>query len=212
MDRLALILISFAFIVIFALSGVAQASPFINGSFDSGYTGWSGSFVEPFTVIDPGTTSPQFSLQSNSSAQLLNNDTDWIVTLFQDFCVDSLTAPINKLNLNFSIRWQPTESGLDSVSATLGGIDLLADTTLSQLLAGVDLSVDVTSLAGSEAELGFTIMDSDFLAADFLWVDNIVFNQMAPDTAPVPEPGTVFLLTAGVIGIAFAKRLKKAIL
>lgn len=214
MCRLRQLVISLVAVVMFCgFGGVAMATPFTNGSFDSGFSGWSGSFVDPSTVVDPGTTSPQFSLSGvNNAAQLQNSDNDWIVTLFQGFTVDSLTNPANTLNLSFQIKWQPTDSGLDSVSATIGGIDLLAGVTASQLLNGVDLSVDVTSLSGSVAELGFTIMDGDWLTPDFLWVDNIAFNQVAPDSSPVPEPGTIVLLAAGFAGLAFIKGRKKVTL
>lgn len=214
MWRFRQLFISLVVVVMFCgFGGVALATPFTNGSFDSGFSGWSGSFVDPFTVVDPGATSPQFSLSGvNSAAQLMNNDTDWIVTLFQGFTVDSLTNSANTLNLSFSIKWQPTDTGLDSVSATIGGIDLLAGATASQLLSGANLTVDVTSLAGSVAELGFTIMDGDWLTPDFLWVDNIAFNQVAPDSAPVPEPGTFVLLAAGFAGLVFVRNCKKVTL
>lgn len=190
--------------------GVALAASFTNGSFDSGFSGWSGSFVDPFTVVSPDASPAQFSLAgANSAAQLQNNDNDWIVTLFQGFTVDSLSNPANKLNLSFSVKWQPTESSADSFSATLGGIDLLAGATTAQLLNGVDLTVDVTSMAGSLAELGFTIMDMDYLTPDFLLVDNIAFNQIATDVAPVPEPGTFLLFGIGLAGVAFVRSRKK---
>ncbi|WP_318557045.1 PEP-CTERM sorting domain-containing protein [Geobacter anodireducens] len=214
MYRFWQLVISLVVVVMFCgLGGAALAMPLTNGSFDSGFSGWSGSFVDPFTVVDPEAMSPQFSLVGpNSAAQLQNNDNDWIVTLFQGITVDSLTNPANTLNLSFSIKWQPTDSGLDSVSATIGGIDLLAGTTASQLFNGVDLSVDVTSLAGSVAELGFTIMDGDWATPDFLLVNNIAFNQVAPDSTPVPEPGTFVLLAAGLAGVVFVRNRKKVTL
>ncbi|NTW20971.1 MAG: PEP-CTERM sorting domain-containing protein [Nostocales cyanobacterium W4_Combined_metabat2_030] len=190
--------------------GVAQATSFTNGSFDSGFSGWNGSFVDPFNVVDPDASPSQFSLAgANNAAQLQNNDNDWIVTLFQGFTVDSLTSPANKLNLSFSVKWQPTESSLDGFSATLGGVDLLAGVTTAELLSGVDLTVDVTSVAGSLSELGFTIMDWDYLTPDFLLVDNIAFNQVATGAAPVPEPGTFLLFGIGLAGVAFVKNRKK---
>lgn len=190
--------------------GVAQATSFTNGSFDSDFSGWSGSFVDPFAVVAPDVSPSQFSLVGvNNTAQIQNNDNDWIVTLFQSFNVDSLSNPANKLNLSFHIKWLPTESGADSVSATLGGINLLADTSTSQLISGVDLSVNVTTLAGSFAELGFTIMDMDYLTPDFLLVDNIAFNQVTTDAAPVPEPSTILLFGIGLAGVAFVKNRKK---
>lgn len=212
MYRFKQLVISLVMVVICnVFGGVAQATPFTNGSFTSDFSGWSGSFVDPFTLVDLGANPSQFSLVgSSSAAQLRNNDTDWIVTLFQDFNVDSLANPANKLNLSFSIKWLPTDSGADGISATLGGIDLLAGATTSQLLNGMNLSVDVTSLAGSFAEIGFTIMDMDLLTPDFLQVDNIAFNQITSDPAPVPEPGTILLVGVGLAGIVFARSRKKA--
>lgn len=195
------------------------ASPFQNGDFETGdFTGWWGD-LEPTTgVVDPDSNS-HFSILPNSGpsnsnvAEVQNDDTDWMATLFQDFTLDSLLGPGWTMDINFWIKWMPTDSTQDSISAELSDtgytdtVDLLSGVPTPDLLNGTWVTYDITTFAqtwgGKDVELAFTLADYDWSTPDYFQLDEISFNQ-----TPIPEPATVLLLGSGILGLG-VKRLRR---
>ncbi len=189
----------------------AHASLFQNGDFENGYEGWSGELTDNSStphVVDPGTSSLYQVVSPNNQSEQGLNSTYWINDLFQDFTMDSL-APGEKMELSFSIKWVPSASAQDGISATLSDstgadtIDLLSSVTDSELLAGTNVLVDITDFArnysNQDAEIAFTLMDYDLDTSDRLYVDDITFTKTA---VPLP-PAVVLLLSGlGIIGIS----------
>ena len=204
--------------------GVAQATSFQNGDFETGdFTGWSGSLVDVNdneTIVDPDTNDlfsiiPNAGPNNSNVAQVEVNDTYWSATLYQDFTLDSL-LPGWTMDITFWIWWDPSNSSEDGVSATLGdsggatSIDLLSGVSDSALLSGTWVTADITTFAqtygGQGVELTFTIQDVDWDTSDTLQIDEISFRKHAP--APVPEPATI-LLFAPSLAFLFRKKVKR---
>ncbi len=219
MKKLLLVMLFGALI----FANVVQAAPFQNGDFETGdFTGWSGDLISTGTV-DPDLDS-HFSLVNvpgqtfQNSANVTNDNIDWIVTLYQDFTLDSLLGPGYTMDITFWIQWSPTDSTWDMLSATLSDtgytntVDLLSGVSDTDLLNGTWVTQDITSFAqtwgGQDVELAFTVTDWDWITPDSFTIDNISFNQHAP-AAPVPEPATVLLLGSGLCGLAFTRKRKR---
>ncbi len=195
-------------------SAAIEAAPLQNGDFSSGnFTGWQGDLISVGTV-DPDTDTHYSVVGANQVAQLENDEVDWIASLFQDFTLDTL-APGETMDINFWIKWTPTDSDQDQISATLSDVgvtdtvDLLAGVADSDLTAGTNVTRDITAFAqnwgGANVELMFTIQDYDFVIPDQLQIDDISFTRHAPVPTPTPLP----LLLAALGGMAVHGRKKK---
>ena len=220
--------VSVFFFLMFLASFTASvwATPFQNGdfeTFETGYfTGWSGYLTDNYlnnSYVDPDQSS-LFTIVSNAGpsnsyvAQISNDDTYWLTTLYQDFTLDTLT-PGWTMDITFWVKWSPTDENSDGISITISdlgytdSVDLLSGITTSALTGGTWVTQDITSFAqtwgGYEVELAFSIWDLDFDTSDFLMIDNISFNQHAPAN-PVPEPATVLLLGSGLVGLVLSRR------
>jgi len=207
----------FSFLLLFFTWNSALGAPFQNGDFGNGdFTNWNGDLVYTGQV-NPNTDS-HFSIVNvtgqpfTNTANVTNDDTDWIVTLFQDFTIDVLNGAGWSMDINFWIRWTPTDSTQDSISAELSNLSytdslsLLDNVPTNALLNGTWVTQDITSFArtwgGQDVELALTINDGDYLTPDSFLVDNISFNQHAP----VPEPTTILLFGTGLAGFAITKK------
>ena len=152
MKKIAIITIAIVLGVFLVTSGVAFAVAFQNGGFDPDFTGWNGQLENFFTgkkeSVTPD-TDDHFTIEQ-SKAKVNNDDTYWIATLYQDFDMDSLD-PGWTMDINFWIKWVPTDSSQDSISARLSDgsgtdIDLLSAISDADLTfaGGVWVTIDVT--------------------------------------------------------------------
>jgi len=212
--------IIFIFIPLFFSISSVYAASFTNGNFSTGdFSAWSGEIIDVFyntSTTDPD-TSPYFSIVSpENQAEISLDDNYWNNTLYQDFDMDTL-LPGQGMSLSFWIKWTPTSScdGLSAVLSNSSGTDqvnLLSGISDTDLYAGTNVNVDVTSFAmtygGQQVELDFSLYDMDFDTSDLLDVDNITFTITSPP-APVPEPSTAMLLLLGFVGLGLAQKQKK---
>jgi len=209
------------FLIIFCMSlvlisyNVAFAVPFTNGDFSNGFTGWTAEVDNSTTskTVNPVIDTNFDIVGTTQEAQISDNDTYWMDGLYQDFDAPSLISSGYKLNINFWIKWVPTNNTLDGLSVTLdpqsglfAGQDLLAGVSTSDLLSGTTVTQDVTSWAGTPVELSFFLWDWD--SPDYLYIDNITFTQIPPSN--VPEPTTLMLLSSGLLAL-FYKRKRRLI-
>ncbi len=202
-----------------ALAGplaATQADPLQNGNFETGdFTGWNGELIMTGPV-DPDTDThftivPNAGPSNSQIANITNDDTDWLATLYQDFDLDSL-APGETMDIRFWIQWTPTDSDNDGVSAELSDagytdtVDLLDGIADSDLLSGTWVTRNITSFAqtwgGQSVELAFTLADYDYVAQDTLSIDAITIERHAT----VPEPSGLLLLAGGLAGLLYRKR------
>jgi len=207
-----LIMITLIALVVFMYKN-AFAVPFTNGDFSNGFTGWTAEIDNNTAskIVNPVTDTNFDIVGTTQEAQISDNDTYWMDGLYQDFDAPSLISSGYKLDINFWIKWVPTNSTVDNLSVTLdpqsgllSGQDLLAGVSTSELLTGTTITQDVTSWAGTPVELSFFLWDSDFNTPDHLYIDNITFTQVPPSN--VPEPATIFLLGSGMLGLLYKKR------
>ncbi len=208
------------FLVLFIfVASSAFAAPFQNGDFSSGFTGWAGEIIDssypPTTVtVEPNTSSYFDIVSPNNQARISLDDTYWNNTLYQDFDMDTIGSGWN-MELSFWIKWAPTDSTYDGLSATLyhqnsgDVVDLLLGISTLALVSGTNVTIDITSFAqnhgGEQAELAFTLYDLDYDTRDMLNVDNISFTKTP--TTPVPEPSMVLLLASGLWGLGFFRKI-----
>ena len=216
--RNKLLILYFGILFVFMVSSV-YATSFQNGDFSSGFTGWSGEIVDinfTSTTVDPA-SSDYFNIVSpNNQAQISLDDTYWNNTLYQDFDMDSIESGW-KMQISFWIKWAPTDSTYDGLSATLSdqngldAVDLLLEVSNSALLSGTTVTVDITSFAqnhgGEQVELAFTLYDLDYDTSDLLNVDNITFTKI-PAT-PVPVPSSMLLLFTGLVSLGIGKKMQE---
>jgi hypothetical protein len=205
-----------AFILTFNISsGQALAAPsdLKNGNFTNGFSGWSGQLFSSGTV-DPGSDS-HFSL-TTPGAQIQNDDNDFMVILYQDFQIAPLSSIDSRIYLNFWLQWSPSaDEQIGNLGATISSynpdtqqigesFNLLQNTSMSDLLAGTQVSFELTSLANRQVELGFSLVDMDFLTPDFLTVANI--SVIEEPSNPVPVPAAWLLLISGMAGLGVFRR------
>jgi len=187
-----------------ALAGGLLCSAFssaelLNGDFSAGFAGWQGELFDGFSTTT-GTPVTNFDA-SSGAAVISDDDTNWAVTLFQDFTVQSLLAPGNTLSLDLDFS-AATTNPFDFVVAEL--VDL------GGALATIDIStgpIDITAWAGQSAQILFYLEDGDFLARDSLTIDNISITQ---SEASVPEPASLLLFLGAGLGLAATRQKRKA--
>lgn len=210
------VVVAITLFVSFLLPVAARAdlAPFVNGDFSGGFTGWSGLLLPLSGSVNPSTDS-HFSLAVGQGAQIANDDSDYMVLLFQDFQVASLSPGYDGMKVGFDLQWVSTGGdSLSSVSAILyqcdpdtlqlsSPMDLLAGIPMSALLTGVHIEQDVTAYAGKGVELCFSIADEDFLTPDYLRVGNISFAQQS---SAVPIDSSVIMLLSGLGFVGIMRR------
>ena len=206
MSVLKKLLVSGLMVVLCNLGGVALATSFQNGDFSSGFSGWQGNAGG--NITDPASGS-LFTITSAQAASVQSDLVLFPVTLFQNFTLSS-----NATTISFFLQFQPTGPD-DFVNAMLG--DQAGVSTPIDLFAGKDplsnnqFTADVSSLAGQDVVLYFSLFDLSYdpdpalFVPDVMKIDNIVIAQ-ADSPAPVPEPSSIILIGVGVIGIAFLRR------
>lgn len=177
----------------------AVSTPLQNGGLSS-FTGWDAFIYDgSYTAVDP-MTDPHFSL-APGGAKLSNDFFYWEVALSQEF---DLAA--DALSISFDYGWSITDS-FDLVQAVL--IDS-ASNLYNLFPAGTDFSLtsnsgtaitDISLLAGQAVTIEFLLQDGDWNEQDTFTVGNIQI-----ETASVPEPGILLLLSIGLLGLLLGAR------
>ena len=189
------------FLLSVCLGGTASAN-LINGDFAS-FDGWTGNLVYGASGENADIGSPDnapFNFERLDCSVTLYNDFDnYGVFIYQDVLIPELATTIS-FDFDFYSTDPQGEYGGDFFEASLGGLDLLG----FDLVSG-PVVADISSLAGQLARLQFGLIDFDFLALDSLTVGNI---RIA--TAPVPEPGTLLLLAAGLTGLGVIRYRRRS--
>lgn len=187
------------------VTGAAAPLGIVNGDFSNGFSGWTGSIIQddnglPAPLpVDPSQDPDHFTLPG-SGAKLINDDIFYRIVLSQVFDV----APDTRYALNFKYTWNPTAAAADTFQASLSfwdgnefglPLDLFAS---SPPVANVDppFSGIFTGPTTGRARLDFVLTDNDFVTPDTLGIENVTITN-----APVPEPGTVLLLGAGILAL-----------
>jgi hypothetical protein len=185
--------------------GGVSAAGLQNGDFSSNFDNWSGQ-VDYFddysdTQMNAVSTPDFFTIEgAGGEAKLsthydFNTGAGWAVTLFQNFTMQTLSAPVNTLWLDFDFTVQ-----LDDIAGGDRWFAQLSDGAGG--LADIDLTAgsgpfDVTSFAGLNVEILFgieNIAGND----DWLKIDNITIAEETQSNN-VPEPGVFALLGLGAL-------------
>lgn len=213
MARTCFVVVSFVFVVIYNVFGsAAVAASFQNGDFSSGFSGWQGEVGG--VGFDPA-SGGLFGISTETAAIVKSDYYLFPVTLSQSFTL-SLTATF----LTFSLEYQATGpddfvmAGLVDQGGLATPIDLFDG---NNPLIDHNFRADISSLAGQDVQLYFTLLDLSYdfdpalFAPDVMKIDNIVIAQ-ADGATPVPEPGSLLLVGAGLAGLAIVRNRKKALL
>jgi hypothetical protein len=96
--------------------------------------------------------------------------------------------PVGTKSINFLIAADKADAAL-----TLNGVNIPLNPISGGRLAG-----DISSFAGGVAQITFSTTTGKGGSGDWLYFDDV---QFSPDA--IPEPGSLNLLTIGVLGLAF---------
>jgi hypothetical protein len=225
MKKLSLSL--FLLVLVFFISSAAWANLIKNGDFETGdFTGWMTSGdIEIYDTDDFLGFIGEAQGMDNYFALLGKNTTDGKSQLRQDFDVTGFTSFEISFNWAFDY-WDNSRYAQDSFlslvrqdgapAKTITMLDLqtqgngfwspdggLAHGTFSEI-------IDLSDYTTSDARLIFRLIeesDSSWWTgtASMAGIDNIVVTGVAP----VPEPGTVFLLGSGLLGLVVYGRKRK---
>jgi len=184
-------------------AGWSSATLLQNGDFSSGFDHWAG-FVNG--NIPVSTSSPNF-IAAGGAAWLTNDDTNYQVLLSQIFELPAISS-----TLTFDYLWVPTDKDSDTFQASFAVWNAALSIFDSPIdlfngpnpLAGslTTLAYDMTPYAGQTIRLDFILSDNDYIVSDILQIDNV-----NTSTTPVPEPGTLLMLGAGLsVLLLFSRR------
>jgi hypothetical protein len=186
MFKKMIVVAAIALLAISAQVGTASASPFVNGGFETGdFTGWTVDTINNWAdVLNSGTQHA-----GNYEAQLGTYGTVGIIsqafdtTAGQDYKVNFWLANDFKDATNvFQALWNGAVQNITAMNPTLA-----SDYTEYQFRA---------TAASTSSEIAFNFLN-----------DQSVFHLDNVDVAPVPEPGTLVLLSAGLFGLCvYSKR------
>ena len=200
-------------IVLLLMSGIASATPVVNGGFDSGLSGWD---------VTDGVTLDGAAARLQIQPYELNITT---ITLLQALTITSpAILSFDVLFNNGTLRTLP--DGVDAGQPSYFQASFLPeDASLNQLyLMGYDVggpyAMDLNPLPGTISTNGMyhfegvlagngtlylELYDRGDAAFSTAWIDNVVLTEISsPD--PVPEPSTMLLFGAGIAGLVFIRR------
>lgn len=211
------------------MTGSAMALPFTNGDFETGdLSGWQ---LTRFTDASEATVVNSPDVMTGYYAKLNDSDSNGIASIYQSFDIDP-SATFVDISFDYYFDGEDTASWYSDVFLSTfafksgdnytGWLDLFDwDLKINTIVTsngtlGSKVSYSTTyaiSLVDESpnAMIQFGLFESDGWCFDktdtWLGVDNIQVST----TAPVPEPATMLLFGAGLVGLAGvrAKRMKK---
>lgn len=191
-------------------AGWSSATLLQNGDFSSGFSGWNGYIGQDsggglvVTSVDLNSGDSHFNV-SSGAVVLTNDGTFYQIILSQVFELPAISS-----TLTFDYLWTPTDNGSDTFQASIAVKNGASFDSPMDLFNGLDplagsfttLAYDMTPYVGQTIRLDFILTDNDLDALDMLVLDNVMTS-----TTPVPEPGTMLMLGAGLsVLLLFSRR------
>ncbi len=179
--------------------GGVSAAGLQNGDFSSGFNGWSGQDDlnnYDSTQMDASNSPDHFTIDGEAAklSTQYDNGGSYLVTMFQDFTMPTLSAAGNSLWLDFDFDVLLDDvAGGDYWYAQIGdGLGGLTDIDVTG--AG---PFDVTSFAGLNVQILFGL-ENNSGGDDWLKIDNVTITEEI-QANNVPEPGVFALLGLGAL-------------
>ena len=186
MIKKMILVAAMALLTISVQLGTANASPFVNGGFETGdFSGWNVDSINNWAIVlNSGTQHDgnyEAQLGTYGAAGILSQAFD--TTVGQGYTVSFWLANDIKDSTNvFQALWNGAVQNITALNPILA-----SDYTQYQFTA---------TAANTSSEIAFNFLN-----------DPSVFHLDNVDVAPVPEPGTIVLLSAGLFGLCvYGKR------
>jgi hypothetical protein len=204
-------------ILTFNITGIANSQAInqaygdrISGPSDAvGTYGTTNGVYTPNVVLSYGATGEQPNLWTTGYGDLTNiyfNDADGDTTLTLSLLADAgFLVNLSSFDLGSFVTGGQTILGARVLNSATSAVLWSVGSTFVPKTTHVNLAPNV-SANGLLLEINLTGLGS---VSDDIGIDNVTFSQSALESSPVPEPTTVVLLSAGLIGLASKLRRRR---